>query len=235
MRALVPEPKPGDLIEIFRPFYRHWAIYVGDGYVVHLAPPSEVAGAGAASVMSALTDKAIVKKELLYDVAGSDKYQVNNKHDDKYSPLPYSKIIQRAEELVGQEVLYKLTSENCEHFVNELRYGVARSDQARRRRTLRPGDLIEISRFGYEHWAIYVGHGYVVHLAPPSGSSKGVVKYEPLGDAVQNSTYRINSYLDNKCRPWPVHEIIRLVRERIDKKFHYNILCSNCEHFATQI
>ncbi|XP_063498843.1 phospholipase A and acyltransferase 3 isoform X2 [Symphalangus syndactylus] len=91
----------------------------------------EVAGAGAASVMSALTDKAIVKKELLYDVAGSDKYQVNNKHDDKYSPLPCSKIIQRAEELVGQEVLYKLTSENCEHFVNELRYGVARSDQVR--------------------------------------------------------------------------------------------------------
>ncbi|XP_021528702.1 phospholipase A and acyltransferase 3 isoform X3 [Aotus nancymaae] len=128
---IMPEPKPGDLIEIFRPFYRHWAIYVGDGYVVHLAPPSEVAGAGAASVMSALTDKAIVKKELLYDVAGSDKYQVNNKHDDKYSPLPCSKIIQRAEELVGQEVLYKLTSENCEHFVNELRYGIARSDQVR--------------------------------------------------------------------------------------------------------
>uniref|UniRef100_A0A2K5REA7 Phospholipase A and acyltransferase 3 n=1 Tax=Cebus imitator TaxID=2715852 RepID=A0A2K5REA7_CEBIM len=131
VRAPLIEPKPGDLIEIFRPFYRHWAIYVGDGYVVHLAPPSEVAGAGAASVMSALTDKAIVKKELLYDVAGSDKYQVNNKHDDKYSPLPCSKIIQRAEELVGQEVLYKLTSENCEHFVNELRYGIARSDQVR--------------------------------------------------------------------------------------------------------
>uniref|UniRef100_A0A8D2HB65 Phospholipase A and acyltransferase 3 n=1 Tax=Urocitellus parryii TaxID=9999 RepID=A0A8D2HB65_UROPR len=129
MRAPIPEPKPGDLIEIFRPFYRHWAIYIGDGYVVHLAPPSEVAGAGAASIMSALTDKALVKKELLYDVAGRDKYQVNNKHDDKYSPQPPSKIIQRAEELVGQEVLYKLTSENCEHFVNELRYGVPRSDQ----------------------------------------------------------------------------------------------------------
>lgn len=81
--------------------------------------------------MSALTDKAIVKKELLYDVAGRDRYQVNNKHDDKYSPLPPSKIVQRAEELVGQEVLYKLTSENCEHFVNELRYGVPRSDQVR--------------------------------------------------------------------------------------------------------
>uniref|UniRef100_A0A8C8YI23 Phospholipase A and acyltransferase 3 n=1 Tax=Prolemur simus TaxID=1328070 RepID=A0A8C8YI23_PROSS len=124
-------PTGRDLIEIFRPFYRHWAIYVGDGYVVHLAPPSEVAGAGATSVMSALTNRAIVKKELLYDVAGRDKYQVNNKHDNKYVPLPPNKIVKRAEELVGQEVLYKLTSENCEHFVNELRYGVARSDQVR--------------------------------------------------------------------------------------------------------
>ncbi|XP_003798625.1 HRAS-like suppressor 3 [Otolemur garnettii] len=131
MRAPIPEPELGDLIEIFRPFYRHWAIYVGDGYVVHLAPPSEIAGAGIGSLGSALTDKAVVKKELLYDVAGRDKYQVNNKHDDKYSPLPPNKIVQRAEELVGQEMIYRLTSENCEHFVNELRYGVPRSDQVR--------------------------------------------------------------------------------------------------------
>ncbi|XP_035293967.1 phospholipase A and acyltransferase 3 isoform X1 [Cricetulus griseus] len=129
--VLQPEPKPGDLIEIFRPMYKHWAIYVGDGYVIHLAPPSEFAGAGAASIMSALTDKAIVKKELLCDVAGGDKYHVNNKHDSEYTPLPPNKIIQRAEELVGKEIHYKLTSENCEHFVNELRYGVARSDQVR--------------------------------------------------------------------------------------------------------
>ncbi|XP_019668136.1 phospholipase A and acyltransferase 3 isoform X2 [Felis catus] len=126
-----PEPKVGDLIEIFRPFYRHWAIYVGDGYVVHLAPPSEMAGAGAASIMSTLTEKAVVKKELLDDVVGRDRYQVNNKHDDKYSPLPPSKIVQRAEQLVGQELPYSLPCENCEHFVNELRYGVARSDQVR--------------------------------------------------------------------------------------------------------
>ncbi|XP_017898862.1 PREDICTED: HRAS-like suppressor 3 isoform X1 [Capra hircus] len=131
MRAPFPEPQPGDLIEIFRPFYRHWAVYIGNGYVIHLAPPSEIPGAGVASVMSALTDKALVKKERLCDVVGRDRYHVNNKHDGRYSPLPPSKIVQRAEELVGQEVLYKLTSENCEHFVNELRYGVPRSDQVR--------------------------------------------------------------------------------------------------------
>ncbi|KAL6083561.1 hypothetical protein STEG23_000634, partial [Scotinomys teguina] len=99
-------------------------------------PKGEFAGAGAASIMSALTDKAIVKKELLCDVAGRDKYKVNNKHDSQYTPLPPSKIIQIAEELVGKEVLYKLTSENCEHFVNEIRYGVARSDQMRKQKFL---------------------------------------------------------------------------------------------------
>ncbi|XP_010852243.1 PREDICTED: HRAS-like suppressor 3 [Bison bison bison] len=126
-----PEPQPGDLIEIFRPFYRHWAVYVGGGYVVHLAPSSEIAGAGGASIMSAVADRAIVKKERLCDVVGRDPYRVNNKHDDKYNPFPPSKIVQWAEELVGWELCYSLTSKNCEHFVNELRYGVSRSDQVR--------------------------------------------------------------------------------------------------------
>ncbi|KAM6435440.1 phospholipase A and acyltransferase 3-like isoform 1-T1 [Liasis olivaceus] len=121
----------GDLIEIFRLAYQHWVIYVGNGYVVHLAPPSETAGAGCASLMSTLTNKALVKKELLLDVVGNDRYRVNNKHDSKYAPLPTNKIIQLAEEKVGQELEYKVTSENCEHFVTELRYGVARSDQVR--------------------------------------------------------------------------------------------------------
>lgn len=72
-----------------------------------------------------------MKRELLSVVAGKDKYRVNNKHDDKYKPLPPSKIVQRAEALVGKEMPYDLTTNNCEHFVNELRYGVPRSDQVR--------------------------------------------------------------------------------------------------------
>ncbi|MXQ90703.1 hypothetical protein E5288_WYG016024 [Bos mutus] len=126
-----PEPQLGDLIEIVRGPYSHWAVYVGGGYVVHLAPLSEIAGAGGASIMSAVADRAIVKKERLCDVVGRDPYRVNNKHDDKYNPFPPSKIVQWAEELVGRELCYSLTSKNCEHFVNELRYGVSRSDQVR--------------------------------------------------------------------------------------------------------
>lgn len=35
------KPEVGDLIEIFRGSYQHWAVYVGDGFIVHLAPPCE--------------------------------------------------------------------------------------------------------------------------------------------------------------------------------------------------
>ncbi|XP_067400099.1 phospholipase A and acyltransferase 3-like isoform X1 [Emydura macquarii macquarii] len=127
----ISELELGDLIEIFRFGYQHWAIYVGDGYVIHLAPPSEMPGAGFASLMSTLTNKALVKKERLQDVVGRHRYRVNNKHDRKLPPLPAGKIVRSAEQLVGQEMPYKVTSENCEHFVTELRYGVARSDQVR--------------------------------------------------------------------------------------------------------
>jgi hypothetical protein len=89
----------------------------------------EITGVGTDSIMSALTDTAIVKKELLTVVAGGDQYRVNNKHDDKYPPFPATKIVQQAKKLVGQVVHYSLTSKNCEHFVNEMRYGIPISDQ----------------------------------------------------------------------------------------------------------
>uniref|UniRef100_A0A8C3S2W0 LRAT domain-containing protein n=1 Tax=Chelydra serpentina TaxID=8475 RepID=A0A8C3S2W0_CHESE len=114
----------GDLIEIFRFGYQHWVIYVGDG-------SRRIPGVGFASLMSTLTNKALVKKERLLDVVGRHRYRINNKHDRKFPPLPAGKIVRAAEQLVGQEMLYKVTSENCEHFVTELRYGVARSDQVR--------------------------------------------------------------------------------------------------------
>nr|QFF91373.1 retinoic acid receptor responder protein 3 2 isoform 3 [Potamotrygon motoro] len=33
-----PQPQPGDLIEICEAFFKHWAIYIKDGYIIHLTP-----------------------------------------------------------------------------------------------------------------------------------------------------------------------------------------------------
>ncbi|XP_066504710.1 retinoic acid receptor responder 3-like [Hoplias malabaricus] len=126
------KPEPGDLIEIFRGTYQHWAIYVGEGYIIHLAPPSEHAEAGACSMMSVLYDKAKVKKEQLWDVVGNDQYVINNLLDDKYEPRPISVILRDAHSLLRQELPYCVFSGNCEHFVTELRYGKAESRQVRK-------------------------------------------------------------------------------------------------------
>ncbi|XP_041845280.1 phospholipase A and acyltransferase 3-like [Melanotaenia boesemani] len=126
------KPEPGDLIEIFRGTYQHWAVYIGDGFVVHMAPPSEVPGEGVNSMMSVLTEKATVKKEELWDVVGTNQWEINNSLDDKYEPRPVHVIVQEAIALVGEELPYCVFRGNCEHFVNELRYGKAESRQVRK-------------------------------------------------------------------------------------------------------
>ncbi|CAM4615769.1 unnamed protein product [Leuciscus chuanchicus] len=113
------KPEPGDLIEIFRGTYQHWAIYVGDGFVIHLAPPSEHAQAGAYSMMSVLHEKATVKKEKLYKVVGNDGYRINNLLDKEYEPRPIHAILRDAYGLLGRELPYSVFTWNCEHFVRQ--------------------------------------------------------------------------------------------------------------------
>ncbi|XP_073342671.1 phospholipase A and acyltransferase 3-like [Pagrus major] len=123
------KPKPGDLIEIFRGLYEHWAVDIGDGWVVHLAPPSDVAGAGAKSVMSVAAQRAMVKGQTLSDVVGTDKWKVNKDLDEKYEPHTTDTIVKEALELVGTEQPYDIMTQNCEHFAKKLRYGKAESWQ----------------------------------------------------------------------------------------------------------
>ncbi|XP_059202153.1 phospholipase A and acyltransferase 3-like [Centropristis striata] len=126
------KPEVGDLIEIFRGSYQHWAVYVGDGFIVHMAPPTETPGAGANSMMSVLTEKAVVKKEELWDVVGTSQWIINNGLDKEYKPREAHIIVREANAKVGSELPYCVFRENCEHFVNELRYGKAESRQVRK-------------------------------------------------------------------------------------------------------
>lgn len=89
----------------------------------------EHANAGAYSMMSVLCDKAIVKREELWEVVGTDRWQINNLLDDKYEPRPAHVIVQEAKIRLNQELPYCVFRENCEHFATELRYGKAESRQ----------------------------------------------------------------------------------------------------------
>ncbi|XP_059711456.1 phospholipase A and acyltransferase 1-like [Haemorhous mexicanus] len=121
------KPQPGDLIEIDRPGYQHWALYVGDGYVIHVT--DEGASSISLSSSSIHAKRAKVKKQLLKVVVENHNWRVNNKYDCSFTPFPVKEIIRRAEQRIGMEVQYNVLTNNCEHFVTELRYGVRVSEQ----------------------------------------------------------------------------------------------------------
>ncbi|NXD23030.1 PA216 protein, partial [Spelaeornis formosus] len=123
------QPQPGDLIEIDRPLYQHWALYVGDGYVINVTGKAYDEAASVTSTCSSVCTTAKVKKELLIAVVGNDKWRVNNKYDGSHTPLPVEEIIRNAEQWIDREVPYDLFTRNCEHFVTKFRYGVELSDQ----------------------------------------------------------------------------------------------------------
>ncbi|KAM3850604.1 phospholipase A and acyltransferase 4-like [Diretmus argenteus] len=123
----VKEPQPGDLIEISRKGYQHWAVYVGNGEVVHVIPISEASG-----VSKTLLDTTVrVTRQTIWDAVGSDGYRVNNLLDDKYQPRQPDLIVEDAHRREGQVLPYCIATRNCEHFVTELRYGKPESRQVR--------------------------------------------------------------------------------------------------------
>ncbi|XP_066049939.1 phospholipase A and acyltransferase 1-like [Chamaea fasciata] len=110
-----------------------------------------------------------------------------------------------------------------------------------------PGDLIEIDRKVYQHWVLYVGDGYVIHVTDdegaPSflGSSSSVsaamakVKKQLLKEVAGNHKWRVNNKYDRFCTPRPVEEIIRRAERWVDMEVPYGLLTNNCEHFVTML
>ncbi|KAJ3587484.1 hypothetical protein NHX12_011081 [Muraenolepis orangiensis] len=114
------DPQPGDLIEITRGLFKHWAVYIGYKMVVHLVPnnPDDT--------------RAFVKMEKLTDVVKGFQYKINNSLHGSNPPRETSLIVEKALEQVGTEHQYDLLKNNCEHFVTWLRYGIGESLQAKK-------------------------------------------------------------------------------------------------------
>ncbi|XP_049319243.1 phospholipase A and acyltransferase 4-like [Astyanax mexicanus] len=113
-------PNVGDLIEFSRVIYSHWAVYVGDGYVIHLTKNKNK------------PNKGEVKRDRLLYVAGCFRYKVNNILDYKYERKEIELILQDANSALGKNVTYNLVTHNCEHFATNLRYGKPESLQVKK-------------------------------------------------------------------------------------------------------
>nr|XP_015201617.1 PREDICTED: HRAS-like suppressor 3 isoform X3 [Lepisosteus oculatus] len=111
----------------------------------------------------------MVKKERLEFIPGFPRVRVNNKYDSRYHPRPGGDIIREAEKMVDEVLPYPVTPKTCERFVAALRYNMPFTDQFPEPHR---GDLLEFPRDRFTHWGLYMGDGYVIHLAP-IGAAEG--------------------------------------------------------------
>ncbi|XP_071313775.1 phospholipase A and acyltransferase 4-like isoform X2 [Trachinotus anak] len=119
------------------------------------------------------------------------------------------------------------------------------------------GDLIEIfnvnipslTLLSYEHWAVYVGGGYVVHmvnlgsgsLSSSSSSSResqcytGKVKRQKLEVVADGRKWRVNNKWDKARKPRPAQEIVEEALSLVGQDMKYSVTEWNCEHFANEL
>ncbi|XP_052075877.1 phospholipase A and acyltransferase 1-like [Mytilus californianus] len=134
IKTLVEE---GDLLEIDRGAYCHWAVYIGNNEVVHVAGidgPIASDLSHSFSVSGVLFNKAEVKRENVFDVFGNSKCTINNSKDGGNQFVcklrnQVKEVVKRALGMIGP-LKYNVLWSNCEHFASWCRNGEAISKQA---------------------------------------------------------------------------------------------------------
>ncbi|XP_069122382.1 phospholipase A and acyltransferase 4-like [Argopecten irradians] len=111
-------------------------MYTGGEEVVHLTGDlGNASDGGSFSVSGVHYDKAMVKIENFFDVAGGRIAKKNNDKDKGQRasgifPRPTSAIVRDALAMKDRVMEYNIFFNNCEHFASYLRYGEKRSEQA---------------------------------------------------------------------------------------------------------
>ncbi|KAM5138480.1 uncharacterized protein ACMZJ9_017048 [Mantella aurantiaca] len=121
----------GDIIEILQPEHHHWAVYVGDGHIIHLT--GRIIGSGDDSVHG----DSIVEKITLENEAKGCKYKVNNILEDLI-PVPNDEVVKEALQMVGET---KPCGSSCRDFALELKFGRSNLDIIIRNLAPIPGDV----------------------------------------------------------------------------------------------
>ncbi|XP_034300121.2 phospholipase A and acyltransferase 3 [Magallana gigas] len=134
-RSVIRKARKGDQLEFHRGWYSHWAVYIGNEEVIHLAGDENDGLNGNINPSHAFTicgksfNKAVVKRENVWKVVLDSKVEVNNNKDRKCKPRRPHEIVEEAIMKIG-DIGYNVLWQNCEHFAAYCRYGVNWSEQA---------------------------------------------------------------------------------------------------------
>ncbi|XP_059172812.1 phospholipase A and acyltransferase 3-like [Physella acuta] len=130
-QALMDKLRPGDIVKFRRDaMYCHFALYIGNGRVIHLTSSNPAtfnsSSKGALSAAGLPVDIGNVSEDDFFEVAADSKAELANW--DEKSPYSEAEIVKRAKAKIGP-AKYSIETYNCEHFVNEIKYGKPVSKQ----------------------------------------------------------------------------------------------------------
>ncbi len=112
--------------------YEHWAVYVGEGEIVHYQAPRELNG------LTAKLNSGVIQETLQEYMERQGEGmtvrlgKLSSEGDRRYFPaLDPEVVVERARSKVGKKE-YNLIRNNCEHFAKWCKYGKEMSDQIER-------------------------------------------------------------------------------------------------------
>ena len=134
--------KPGDILQtkgrfLYQWFYSHFAVYIGNGDIVHVAGGEIYKGE--------------VKREDMLDAFCGNDVRKNNHMDGTFQPQRVQDIVRTARDFVGKEWSYNFLTNNCEHFASMCRYGKRISLQSLSISDIKNGDLTA-QEYMYYHY-----------------------------------------------------------------------------------
>ncbi|XP_042326303.1 phospholipase A and acyltransferase 2-like [Sceloporus undulatus] len=108
------------------------------------------------------------------------------------------------------------------------------------------GDMIQFQRVGYQHWGIYVGNGRVIHFTLPDWGETwrrvfagepqtATVQFDRLEDVAGTLPYAVCNQFDAEQPPLSPDDIVRRAQSLVGLQLPYDLMRSNCEHFATMM
>ncbi|XP_073456094.1 phospholipase A and acyltransferase 2-like isoform X2 [Aquarana catesbeiana] len=111
----------------------------------------------------------------------------------------------------------------------------------------KPGDMIRFRGKVIDHWGVYVGDDFVVHLTADAGQSslcsgsgssgstgignRAIVKRQRLEEVAAGRKYEVMNLSINGRTPRSPDEIVKAAENEVGKKKKYNLTSDNCEHF----
>ena len=97
------------------------------------------------------------------------------------------------------------------------------------------GDIIEIDRILYKHYAIYTGGGKVIHYSAENSDFGIEVKVREISleQFTKDDNCKLIKCIRNRSnvKVFSPEETVNRARSRLGEK-SYNLVFNNCEHFA---